>query len=106
VTAAGGTLLELACVGRPALAFVAADDQRSGCRALVDAGCAAGGSDLCELDDRAAAGQLAAFLADRRRRRRLAARARRAVDGRGAGRVLGALRELMSGPAGPIEASE
>jgi spore coat polysaccharide biosynthesis predicted glycosyltransferase SpsG len=105
ISAAGGTLLELACVGCPALAFAVADNQRSGARALVEAGCAAGGDDLRELDDSAVAGVIARFLADSAGRETMAERGRRVVDGLGAGRVLSALEQILSGPTAPIEAT-
>lgn len=105
ISAAGGTLLELACVGCPALAFVVADNQALGCRAMAAAGCVAGGDDLRAMDDDELAGRLAGFLGDSERRRQTAARARKMVDGLGAGRVLTAVEKYLSGPITRLEAS-
>jgi UDP-2,4-diacetamido-2,4,6-trideoxy-beta-L-altropyranose hydrolase len=97
ISAAGGTLLELACLGCPTLAFVVADDQHRGSRALAEAGCLASGGDLRDLDNRALSARIRAFLSDRDGRREMAERARRLVDGRGADRVLAALDQHLTG---------
>ena len=105
ISAAGGTLLELACLGVPSLAFVVADNQERGCRALVEAECVAGGGDLRRLDDGELAARVTAFLDDGARQRRRADRARKLIDGLGATRVLSALREHPSGPVARAEAT-
>jgi UDP-2,4-diacetamido-2,4,6-trideoxy-beta-L-altropyranose hydrolase len=105
ISAAGGTLLELACLGCPSLAFVVADNQERGYRALVAAECVAGGGDLRRLDDQELAAHISAFLDDGARQRRRADRARKLVDGLGATRVLSALREHPSGPVARAEAT-
>ena len=105
ISAGGGTLLELAHLGCPALAFVVADNQSRGCRALAAAGCLAGGEDLRELGDAELSGQIAAFLADPGRRRASADRARKLVDGLGASRVLERLQHYLSGQWARPEAS-
>jgi len=104
ISAAGGTLLELACVGCPTLAFVVADNQLPGSRAMTAAGCVAGGDDLRSLDDADLARRVADFLGDADRRRQIAGRARRMVDGLGAGRILTAVERLISGPGARLEA--
>jgi UDP-2,4-diacetamido-2,4,6-trideoxy-beta-L-altropyranose hydrolase len=94
VTAAGGTLVELARVGTPAVAVVVADNQAPGARALAEAG-AVVNLGRHETLDPAAIGAAVAELADNAdRRRTLSRRGRELVDGQGAARVLDAMREL------------
>ena len=48
---------------------------------------------------------MSGFLGDSERRRQTAARARKMVDGLGAGRVLTAVEKYLSGPITRLEAS-
>jgi UDP-2,4-diacetamido-2,4,6-trideoxy-beta-L-altropyranose hydrolase len=96
VTAAGGTLVELARVGTPAVAVVVADNQAPGARALAEAG-AVVNLGRHETLDAAAIGVAVAELADNPdRRQALSRRGRELVDGRGAARVLDAMHELAA----------
>jgi spore coat polysaccharide biosynthesis predicted glycosyltransferase SpsG len=94
VTAAGGTLLELARVGTPALAIVVADNQAPGARALADAGATVNLGRHDTLDAAAIGAAVADLAGDPARRGALARRGAELVDGQGAARVLRELHEL------------
>jgi spore coat polysaccharide biosynthesis predicted glycosyltransferase SpsG len=95
IAGAGGTLAELAYLGRPTAAYAVADDQVAIAAAQAAAGLVHGGLDLARVDDRALAADLARFLADPAGRAACAARAAATVDGRGAARVLAAISEML-----------
>ncbi len=91
ISAAGGTLAELAYLGRPVYAVAIADDQLALAARQRTAGLVAGGHPLAALTDAALADELAAVLADLPTRRALAAAAATTIDGLGPARVLAAL---------------
>ncbi|MBL8622540.1 MAG: hypothetical protein JNK64_14600 [Myxococcales bacterium] len=88
ISAAGGTLAELAYLGRPTVAIAIAPDQVANARRHADAGLAAGGWPLAAVDDRELAATIAALVGDPLARRALAAAATAATDGQGAARVV------------------
>ncbi len=92
ISGAGGTLAELAYLGRPTAAYAIAPDQIEVARDHATAGRVHGGLDLAHADDQALIDSLAAFLADDAGRVARAALAATDVDGHGAARVLAALR--------------
>jgi len=91
ICGAGGTLAELAYLGRAAAAYAVAPDQVALAAAQAAAGLAHGGLDLAVTDDDALRASVHAFLADSAARAAMAARATATCDGRGAMRVLAAL---------------
>jgi UDP-2,4-diacetamido-2,4,6-trideoxy-beta-L-altropyranose hydrolase len=91
VTAAGGTMWELARVGTPMLAIVVADNQIRGARALARAGVAINLGWHSEIDAGVIATAVARLAADAPRRQGLSDHGRELVDGRGAHRVLAAM---------------
>lgn len=91
ISAAGGTLAELAYLGRPAYAVAIADDQLDLAARQRAAGLVAGGHALATLADDLLTDDLATLVADGGRRRRLAAAAAATIDGLGPSRVLAAL---------------
>ena len=92
IAAAGSTAWELAYMGLPALLLVLADNQAGIATALQAAGTAVN-LGVCDAGFAARlAGELERLLADPPRRERLSAQARALVDGRGAQRVLEAMR--------------
>ncbi|MGH2888741.1 MAG: glycosyltransferase, partial [Solirubrobacteraceae bacterium] len=94
VTAAGGTLLELACVGTPAIAIVVADNQEPGARALAAAGAAVNLGRHHALEAKAIGAAIGDLAGDPVRRDALARRGAELVDGQGAIRVLHQLHEM------------
>jgi len=92
VTAAGGTCLELCCVGVPAIAVAIAENQRP----IVQALGAAGLMRPSTLEPAELAGVAAELLADAVVRRRMVAAQRAAVDGEGAARVARRIREELA----------
>jgi spore coat polysaccharide biosynthesis predicted glycosyltransferase SpsG len=92
ICGAGGTLAELAYLGRPAAAYAVAPDQVEIAAAQAAAGLVHGGIDLATAEKDALAASVQAFLGDAGRRAEIAARAARTVDGRGAERIVAALR--------------
>ncbi|MCE9578775.1 MAG: hypothetical protein K8W52_36960 [Deltaproteobacteria bacterium] len=97
ISGAGGTLAELAYLGRPTAAYAIAPDQIEVARAHAATGRVHGGLDLTVADDTALAASLAEFLADDAGRLARAARAADDVDGAGAARVLRGLDALAPG---------
>ena len=93
VSAAGGTLAELAYLGRPCYALAIVDDQLEVASRQARAGLVAGGLPLAATSDRALARDLAVLIEDRDRRQALAAAAAASIDGAGAARILAALAE-------------
>lgn len=94
VSAAGVTLLELCCLGVPMALLRLADNQAAGYRAAVERGLAVGLGDAGALVAKpsGAVETLRALIADRERLARLGALAAATVDGRGARRILDAVR--------------
>lgn len=91
ISAAGGTLAELAYLGRPVYAIAIVDDQRAVADRQRAARLIAGGRPLADLTDGALADDLAALLADGPRRRALATAAAATIDGLGPARIVAAL---------------
>jgi RimJ/RimL family protein N-acetyltransferase len=103
VSAAGVTLLELCCIGVPAALVQIADNQAAGYSAAVYQGLAAGlGTDPREHID-----TLRTLLTDAEQRKALGDKARTAVDGQGAERILNAIEAALrhespiGAPGGP-----
>ncbi|NNG03459.1 MAG: hypothetical protein HKM95_05085, partial [Inquilinus sp.] len=95
VSAAGSTLWELAFMGVPTLALVAAEGQRPAAAAYGAAGLG-DVIDLLAADGEARLGPaIATLLGDAERRRTIAARGRAAVDGQGAARVCQRIEALL-----------
>lgn len=92
VSAAGTTVWELCCVGVPMALVRAADNQLEGYQAVTEAGAAAGLGTAADLSGPDAVDTLRELLSDAALRDGLAARAHDVVDGRGAERVLDAVR--------------
>jgi len=96
VSGAGSTCWELAFMGLPALLLVLAENQRR-----VAAAVAAGGAGIDlgayeTISEADMARALEDLMQNAGERRRLSERGRQWVDGRGASRVIAALREVMS----------
>lgn len=101
---AGGVGLYEGCAAAIACVGVAVVDlQRPTIEALARRGCVVDGGRLSALETRkqadAIATRVAALLADPARRRQLASRGRRLIDGRGARRVAAAIRSLATEPS-------
>ncbi len=91
VTAAGSTVLELACVGTPQVLIVLADNQAPGAAAMVRDGLAVSLGRQESVAPDAIAAAVAALADDVARRTVLSRRSRELVDGQGAMRVLAAM---------------
>jgi len=105
ISAAGTSVWELCCIGVPAAAVCAVDNQRAGYARVVAAGAAIGlgGADLGtdgEARERAV-GLLTGALADAQVRAGLVAAGRRIVDGLGAWRVVQLWEQAGRLPGGP-----
>lgn len=87
VTAAGSTCLELACLGIPMVTVVAAANQVPTARTLRKAGASEDAGEVDDSLDVRLRERVVGLLADAAGRRRMAARGRNLVDGRGAARV-------------------
>jgi spore coat polysaccharide biosynthesis predicted glycosyltransferase SpsG len=98
VTAAGTTVLEIACLGRAMAVFTVADNQEGGYAALLAAGAAHGLGPASRLGDPAerTSEKLATLLDDSHQRSELAERAYALVDGEGRGRVAGAIAAMLA----------
>lgn len=90
--AGGTTSLELAFLGVPLVLLTISANQEPGARALAESGAALRVETLQE-----AARLVSEVMADGRRRAVMAAAARRLVDGRGAERVVAAMRARLTG---------
>jgi hypothetical protein len=97
----GHTLLEAAHLGTPALAVATDADAWADAQAFAAHGTSAAVRVHGPGDARAMAVQALALLADGPRLAAMAARGRELVDGRGAGRVAAALRELAGAHGEP-----
>jgi spore coat polysaccharide biosynthesis predicted glycosyltransferase SpsG len=97
VSAAGTTVLELACLGRAMAVVTVADNQETGYAALVAAGAGHGLGPAARLgaDERAIAAELGALLDDAHRRTELARNAYALVDGVGRRRVASEVATLL-----------
>ena len=91
VTAAGSTCWELACLGIPMITVVAAANQMPVARTLRAAGVGESAGEVDDEFDARLRERVVGLLADGARRRRMAARGRGLVDGRGAARVARAI---------------
>ncbi|QWF80177.1 spore coat protein [Amycolatopsis sp. CA-230715] len=89
ISAAGVTLLELCCIGVPTALVQLVDNQATGYRAALDLGLATGIGTVDGLD---ANEVLTGLLGSAAKRAELAAAASTVIDGRGAARVLDAVR--------------
>ena len=101
LVAGGIGLYEACCVGVPTVAVAVTPGQRSTVRAFAELGAVVDGGSLAPGRPRTArrlAGRVLRVLDDPRAKARLAARARRAVDGGGGARVAAALRRLAAAP--------
>jgi UDP-2,4-diacetamido-2,4,6-trideoxy-beta-L-altropyranose hydrolase len=92
VVAAGGTCWELAYLGVPAGAIVVADNQAGSVAALARRGILLNLGRREQLCPPELADTLTELMTDAAQRRRLAARGRELIDGRGADRVVAAMR--------------
>ena len=95
VTACGSSVLEIACVGRPMIGVVLAQNQELVAAAVEREGLGIVTGRHPQLDAGKLANDLVAMGADHGRRERAAASGRRLVDGRGAGRTA---RVMRTGP--------
>jgi UDP-2,4-diacetamido-2,4,6-trideoxy-beta-L-altropyranose hydrolase len=102
VSGAGSTSLELCALGVPTVLVVVADNQVGLAAGLDAAGAAVRLGRIEDLEPRAALDAVGAFAADGGQRGALSRNARALVDGRGAGRLVVALRAaaLRLEPAG------
>lgn len=91
VSAAGGTLAELAYLGRPTYALAIVDDQVELAARAAAAGLCAGGHRLDTLADDTLTAELSAVLADAGLRRALALASVATIDDHGPARVLSVL---------------
>ncbi len=94
VTAGGGSVLELASVGTPTVAMVAASNQRESARALAEIGAIRLLSPAGDLSPEGAVPLLRFLRDDAETRRRMGALGRQMVDGSGAERVARAMGAL------------
>jgi spore coat polysaccharide biosynthesis predicted glycosyltransferase SpsG/RimJ/RimL family protein N-acetyltransferase len=106
VSTGGSTSLELCRLGVPAVLVVVADNQVGLAAGLDEVGAARQLGRIGSLDPSAAVDAVCALASDEGARRALANRGRELVDGRGAGRLVVALRAaaLRLEPAGPQHA--
>lgn len=91
VTTAGSTCWELACLGVPMVAVVAAANQAPVARTLLAAGAGESADDIDDAPEMRLREQVVGLLADGARRRHMAARGQGLVDGFGAVRVARAI---------------
>ncbi len=87
----GTSALEYACVGRPAVGVVLADNQRPVAAAIAAQGLGVVAGEVGSIDAERLASVVASCLADRAALLEMAGRGPRMVDGRGAARVVRAL---------------
>lgn len=92
VASAGTTAMELCYMGVPAILLVTADNQEAVAQGLEEAGAAINGGRSVFTDAWALAGQIDRLLQSREARSRMSEQARALVDGRGAARVVAAVR--------------
>lgn len=92
VAAAGGTMLELARVATPQISIVLADNQAPGAAAMARAGVVVNLGRHEDLNAAVISAEVAALVDDAPRRAELSRRGRDIADGRGAVRVLAAMR--------------
>jgi UDP-2,4-diacetamido-2,4,6-trideoxy-beta-L-altropyranose hydrolase len=98
ISAAGSTCWELCLLGLPSILLDVADNQIPVAIELNRRGCAlyAGSGNTVSPDD--LVNTLENLLASQDKRRSISLRCRQLVDGLGAGRVVSAMREFVSGP--------
>jgi spore coat polysaccharide biosynthesis predicted glycosyltransferase SpsG len=90
VTAGGVSLLEACRLGRPTVAVTLADNQRQAVFGLEQEGAVIVATPQTVVD------AVRSLVGDRRRRQRLSAAARSAIDGKGAARIADMLEQLVS----------
>lgn len=98
VTAAGGTCLELACVGVPAAVVVVADNQRCVAEALSARGLMDVVGQSAEVDPARIGEAIMRLFEDRDRSRAMETAQRACVDGRGSERVAARLARVVRAP--------
>ncbi len=94
ITAAGGSALECAALGRPMVTVELTPDQRPNSRALAQAEAAVSLGERDGIDIVKLCGVLSGICFDRQLRAALGANARRLVDGGGSRRIAGAIDSL------------
>ena len=101
VSAGGSTLMELAAVGVPTIAYIVADNQESGVKALVDLGAVMYGGNASDADGdgcvectQSIVGCMQSLISDKALRDNLREKASSLVDGFGAKRIAEVLVEL------------
>lgn len=94
VSAGGSTSLELAFMGVPSITVVSSADQQANARGLSQSGAALDAGPLDELDRHALSSSIGDLAASASRRREMSRCAQRLVDGRGAERVVSAMKGL------------
>ena len=95
LTPAGSAALELCCLGIPQVVFSVADNQRIGGRALDESGVAVDLGPIAGLTAKRAVAAVLDLARDHDRRSTMSARAKELVDGRGADRVIVAMRSAL-----------
>ncbi len=98
ISAAGGTLAELAYLGRPTYALAIVDDQLDLAARAHAAGLVAGGLPFAARTAAVLEADLSDFLSDPARRRALATAAGATIDAHGPSRVLAALESALRAP--------
>ncbi len=108
VSAAGTTVIELACVGVPIAIVAVTENQHTGYVRACEAGMAMGLGSLAEVRAMAPAPleALARLVAEPAVRDELSRRGRSVVDGQGAERIVAAWSELLGTPAAPPAAAD
>ena len=96
IAGAGATCWELCFMGLPSLLVDIADNQTSEARALDRLGCAKHVGSAGTLSSETLVGELSELLHSDERRRDMSTRCRKLVDGRGAERVVSAMRQHKS----------
>ncbi|MBL9125660.1 MAG: UDP-2,4-diacetamido-2,4,6-trideoxy-beta-L-altropyranose hydrolase, partial [Planctomycetaceae bacterium] len=95
ISAAGGTLWELAYLGVPTLALVRADNQRATARFLAEQGVVRPLGDAEQAAPETIAAEIRLLVDDPAARRAMALAGRTLLDGRGAARIARALQQIQ-----------
>jgi spore coat polysaccharide biosynthesis predicted glycosyltransferase SpsG len=94
VSAGGGTCYELAYMEVPMFLIILAQNQEETVKAFSESNAAVSGGWFDSLKRKALAASLLGVMGDQELRKNLGEKASRMVDGRGAGRVVEAMREI------------